>query len=648
MNKSVMPAVFCLVFSLVAAEVSADLKFINHYTNKNHVQDLAVEGDYVWAATKGGVAKTDQNGIITESYCDRDGLVHNVVNAVETDRSGNVWFGTRSGVSKFDGFAWTTFTDADGLIGDWIHDIKADDEGNIWFCTSDGVSKFDGAAWTAYTMSDGLAANYVRSVVIDGTGNKWFGTHAGVSKFDGVSWTTYTASDGLADNSVNAIAADSEGKIWFGTDGGISEFDGVSWTNHGTTPGTPIAYREVRSIAVDGLGNKWFATMRGVLKYDGVIWTDLDAGGCAAIEIDSNGNAWVAHGAYVGVSKFDGATWTTFILELIGNRVSDIEFDNKGNTWFATDDGLSKFDGMSWTAFKNLLGGYITAVAAEENGNIWIGAVSGKVSKFDGVSWTDYTIADQIFAIATDSGGSVWFGTNMGAMKFDGVSWTVYTVEDGLANNFVRDIAIDGNGNVWFGTGTKCGQGSCGRPCVVGGVSKYDGVSWTTHTKSDGLFCGSVSAIAADENGDIWAAGWDYYNYSYPSTSHSHRFMCGISKFDGISWTTLREIEYPYSEIYNDLAIDGDGNTWIGANRVLLEFNGTSWKIHDGNTGTIRINPDGNIWLGHAHGVSVAVFYENTGMADAIAVLRVLCGLNGGLGDLVDVETQDIPAKQWR
>ena len=153
------------------------------YTNGNYVNALAVEGNYLWAATQGGVVRWDRTDSTYTKYTAADGLADNRVNAIAVDGAGHKWFGTWGG----------------------------------------GVSEFDGDTWTTHTTADGLANNLVFRVTIDGGGHKWFGTYGGgVSEFDGDTWTTYTTADGLANNEVLAITIDGTGQ-WFGTSGGVSE-----------------------------------------------------------------------------------------------------------------------------------------------------------------------------------------------------------------------------------------------------------------------------------------------------------------------------------------------------------------------------------------------------------------------------------------
>jgi len=124
---------------------------------------------------------------------------------------------------------WVTYdTSNSGLAHNSVLAIAIDASGNKWFGTAGGVSKFDNTNWTTYnTSNSGLAYDLVWTIALDASGNKWFGTiGGGVSKFDGTNWTTYnTSNSGLASNGVYAITIDALRNKWFGTrDGGVSKF----------------------------------------------------------------------------------------------------------------------------------------------------------------------------------------------------------------------------------------------------------------------------------------------------------------------------------------------------------------------------------------------------------------------------------------
>ena len=155
-----------------------------NFTNANCVITLAIEGNYIWAGTVGGVVKWNINNGEYIKFTSADGLVDNVVLSIAIDSEGNKWFGTSGGVNKFDGTNWTTFTTNDGLAYNSVDLIVIDPEDNKWFgygYHGKGVSKYDGTNWTTYTESDGLIDDRVLSIGIDSKGNKWFGARAGLS-----------------------------------------------------------------------------------------------------------------------------------------------------------------------------------------------------------------------------------------------------------------------------------------------------------------------------------------------------------------------------------------------------------------------------------------------------------------------------------
>ncbi len=90
----------------------------------------------------------------------------------------SIW--TRSGSCL-----WQTFRASDGLGSGLVRSIMEDRSGNLWFGTTAGVSRFDGASWHSYTAADGLALGEVLAVLEDRTGNLWVGTsEGGVSRYD--------------------------------------------------------------------------------------------------------------------------------------------------------------------------------------------------------------------------------------------------------------------------------------------------------------------------------------------------------------------------------------------------------------------------------------------------------------------------------
>lgn len=72
-----------------------------------------------------------------------------MVNAIYQDRKGFMWFGTKAGLNRYDGYRFTIFRnnpfDSTSLSNDYITTIFEDRRGRLWIGTSNGLNCFDPA-----------------------------------------------------------------------------------------------------------------------------------------------------------------------------------------------------------------------------------------------------------------------------------------------------------------------------------------------------------------------------------------------------------------------------------------------------------------------------------------------------------------------
>lgn len=314
----------------------------------------------------------------------------------------------------------------------------------------------------------------------------------------------------------------------------------------------------VMSIAFEG-HDLWLGLFGGVMRHDlrtekqFDLYTPANTGGrilsngIYTIEVDRQGNKWI--GTYGGgLYRFDGTTWTNYSPYGSGSTIDyrkgwaaytqgrglgdlwvyDIAFDRRGRMWVATWKGVSRFDGAGFTTYAvdaGLVDKWVYAIAIDRQNVLWFGTEGG-VSRFDGTTWTSYTHADglgldtgevvkdpsyafgnphhldpskqaaatnpnYVVSAAIDRNDHKWFGTYGGGVsRFNGRTWTTYSKADGLGGNFVFALAVDHNGLLWAGTD--------------GGVSWFDGTRWRTYTTRDGLMDNFVYSIAVDDDGNKW------------------------------------------------------------------------------------------------------------------------------------------------
>lgn len=80
---------------------------------------------------------------------------------------------------------------------------------------------------------------------------------------------------------------------------------------------------------------------------------------------------------------------------------------------------------------------------------------------FHNLTVEDGLIQSQAICMAQDKTGHLWVGTFGGLSRYDGRTFTNYTVNNGLLHNTVRAVAIDAGNNLWIGgiEGLSCFNG---------------------------------------------------------------------------------------------------------------------------------------------------------------------------------------------
>ena len=152
-----------------------------------------------------------------------------------------------------------------------------------------------------------------------------------------------------------------------------------------------------------------------------------------------------------------------------------------------------------------------------KSGKLWF-VTRGGVYIYDAEGFTTFSINDASNGkltvdfkperILEDKEGYIWFGgrTNEGVYRYDarlpvgqGKSITHYKLEDLFqdgpkpkAHHWAWPQLQDKNGNIWFSN--------------WGGAYRYDGKSFKSFTKQDGL-PGMVTRIIEDKNGNLWFGG---------------------------------------------------------------------------------------------------------------------------------------------
>ena len=290
---------------------------------------------------------------------------------------------------------------------------------------------------------------------------------------------------------------------------------------------------------------------------------------------------------------------------LLSDFVECIDVDINDNVWFGTSIGVQMFDGSSLAVYDvanypGMLSDNIKVITAMANGEIWIGTDYGAnqlVSGVNGFMWLPYTTSNglasnQVKSIDEDANGGIWVGTNQGVSYFDGNSWVSYSSPD-LHWSGVNATAFDSNGDKWFAS-------------PLGGITHFNGTTFTPYDTSNGLLSQFVTALLIDDQDNKWvgtSSGMSVFDATNTSfTQHTRMYIMPPPD-------TLNPVV--------DIAMDSHGRIWsaiyVGYLAVggVAMWDGNQWidfDVSDGLVGPnikgLTIDSQDNIWVATSTGVS--------------------------------------------
>lgn len=495
----------------------------------NDVRAICTNANNIWIGTRNGLAMFD--GISNwVTFTSIDGLANDTIQSLFKDQNNHIWIGTPSGVSFYDGSEFTNYNITNGLLDNSVIDIYEDNSQVMWFSTPIGASSFDGSTWTSYSTLNGEDIGIVRSIIQDNLDNMWFATRFGLLKKEGIDFTTYSTFDGgIVDNNTWSITVADNNDIWLTGFNGITKYDGSEYLGYSTKDGLAENYSWTAVKDLDG--NIWFpgASLNKVTKFDGNNFTIYDLpdayGECSYV--DKDGNIWFGSYEGAGAIKFDGNTWTVYNDPLIeGGIVLSIVDDLDGNMYFGAYNGVIKFDGTSYSEF--------VLPASKSSINSEAQRITQEIQKAKGRigNKTNKSRSAEVSTLFRDSHGNIWFTITDGFyVKWDGTNFTSYPIQHNFF--YCTDITEDYQGNIWFAQYEST-------------IDKFDGNNWTTYNSSNSLIENAkIFSIASDQNNGIWV-GYQNNGVSYSGVNADFNFEifdCSTPvQFFDLSYSTNADI----------------------------------------------------------------------------------------------------------
>ncbi|MEO1350343.1 MAG: EAL domain-containing protein [Cyanobacteria bacterium J06635_15] len=385
----------------------------------------------------------------------------------------------------------------------------------------------------------------------------------------------------------------------------------------------------VQDVTQDQNGFLWIATSNGLNRYDGYSFktfthqpnnsSSLGSNKIKSLLVTRDGTLWVGG---LELNKFDAATQTFVRFAVSDDQVIwSIHEDNQGLLWFSGPRlGLRAFDAQTGQLVHHFVhdpatsdtipSNDIHAIAEDSQGNLWLGTEAGIVMFSPAAqTFTQYTFPPDLLNLSQHrirdlvvaANGQVWVATSSGVVVFtpDESTWQHYQhlseQPQSLATDETWSVYQDSQDNIWIGTDKQ-------------GLERFIPETQTFEHFPAGIGAsnaippGAITNISEDDSGALWLSTANF----------------GISRFepDGSRFRLYRHNNYDRNSLgfdnLQDLHESSDGTIWLatdggGLDRFSPETEVFIHYRHDSESpnslssdAVIAIDEDsqGNLWIG--------------------------------------------------
>lgn len=370
-------------------------------------------------------------------------------------------------------------------VGLHIHSLVKRGQNEILIGCDDGLIAYDmqRRSWqrlSGQCLTDRCAGErFVYGVARDNEGGIWMGTfYGGVSYLSplGDRFASFTDREGLHGNVVGRFVEDSNRKIWVATDdGGLNCYDAPN-NRFVDYPGmASMRDYNVHGLWSDDNSSLWIGTYG-----DGVIHFNTTTGAkkvyqldnakklssCYAFFRDSRHQLWAT--SMDGVNLYDEKIDAFRRIKSFKMLTIDIEEDNDGDIWFATQGGgLWRYhpNNRSWKQYQaddndtlSVPSNQVNCIYKHENGTLYIATTKGLCiyqPATDNFKTIPIDCDTEEFNSVVFNQDELWLSSSKGIVRFiPGESTQVFNRKDGLLSNQFQPNAglMASDGRIYFGS----------------------------------------------------------------------------------------------------------------------------------------------------------------------------------------------------
>ncbi len=338
-------------------------------------------------------------------YQVEDNLSYNSVTCSLQDKNGFLWFGTKDGLNRFDGYTFKVFRKtedtANCLGNNTIFSLSQGLDNTIWVGTQQGLYQYN-ILTERFSLVNGTKNNFIRTIVPDTQGNIWFVKDYSLACYNQKNRKMLVLPKAPEDIHATSVVINNH-TVW------LSTTDGFLW--------------EYNTLSNLYQKHDIFKNSQPAISH----WIDKI--------FDTGQNALLVGTSSQGVKLFNTTTKTyQDILTLNQHKtalyVRDFMHRSGDEYWIATESGVYIYYLQS-KRYIQLTHEYNNPYALSDNA---------------------------VYSLCKDREGGIWIGTYFGGINYLPTQHTTFDkyfnqgTQNSITGNAVREICQDHFGNLWIGT----------------------------------------------------------------------------------------------------------------------------------------------------------------------------------------------------